>query len=168
MKLLIMLAVSSTMLLLTSCETSYYSSAPAARNHQPPAPPPPPAHSRTSEPSVNVSITVHERQVIQGYVAGQVVEEKHPKKGKKPKKLPPGLQKKLDRGGSLPPGWEKKLRKGEVVPPEIYEQCHPLPHEVMVELPPQPSGTILIAVGGKVARILAATREILDIFDVEY
>src|SRR5688500_8166352 len=29
--------------------------------------------------------------------------------GNRYKNLPPGLQKKLARGGSLPPGWEKKL-----------------------------------------------------------
>jgi len=111
---------------------------------------------------------VPERQVIQGYVASYVIEEKGHGKGKKPKKLPPGLQKKLDRGGSLPPGWEKKLKKGEIVSAEVYEQCHPLPHEVILKLPPQPPGTVMIAIGGKVARLLAATREVLDVFEVEY
>jgi hypothetical protein len=43
-----------------------------------------------------------------------------------------------------------------------------LPQEVVVKLPAQPPGTILIAIGGKVARLLAATREILDVFEVEY
>jgi hypothetical protein len=36
------------------------------------------------------------------------------KKSKK-KKLPPGLQKKLARGGELPPGWQTKVRRGEVL-----------------------------------------------------
>lgn len=177
----------SAILGLTACETSYHSSPPPVTGYprvetrpappppvvvvRHPVPPPPPPQHRTfpkPEPWVDVSITVHERQVIQGYVAGHVIEEKHPHKGKKPKGLPPGLQKKLDRGGSLPPGWENKFRKGDIVPVEVYEQCHPLPNEVMVKLPPQPPGTVIVTIGGKVGRILAATREILDVFEVEY
>jgi hypothetical protein len=172
MKMLNLLAVPAITVLLTGCETGYYGPPPTAG--YPPAPPPgaqpappPPGHPQP-EPWVDVSITVPERQVIQGYVADYVIEEKHPRKGKKPKKLPPGLQKKLDRGGSLPPGWEKKFKKGEIVPVEVYEQCHPLPPEVIVKLPPQPRGTVLITIGGKVARLLAATREVLDVFEVEY
>lgn len=153
------------LLLLAGCETGYYAPPPPVAGPPPPAPP---RVQRAPEPWVDVSITTPERQVIQGYVATCVIEEKHPKKGKKPKKLPPGLQKKLERSGSLPPGWEKKLRKGEIVPIEVYERCHPLPSEVVVQLPPQPPGTILITVGGKVARIIAATREILDVFEVDY
>ena len=107
-----------------------------------------------------------ERQIIQGYVAACDVEEQHYRKGKKAKKLPPGLQKKVERGGSLPPGWEMKVRRGEVMPVEIYERCNPLPKDVMVQLPPQPPGTVLVVIGGKVARLLAATREILDVFEV--
>ena len=187
MKTLILVTL-PVLLALTACETGYYSAPPpvsgyprverqpapppppvvVVRTPAPPQPPPPPRHFPKPEPWVDVSITVPERQVIQGYVAGHVIEEKHPRGGKKPKGLPPGLQKKLERGGSLPPGWENKFRKGEIVPVEVYEQCHPLPNEVMVKLPPQPPGTVIVTIGGKVGRILAATREILDVFEVEY
>ena len=186
MKLLNTLTISATTLLLplTGCETGLYAPprvagyppAPSPRSYPSPGSPPVTAYPPTApqrsyarpEPWVDVSITTAERQVIQGYVAGYAIEEKHPRKGKKPKNLPPGLQKKLDRGGSLPPGWEMKVRKGEILPVEVYEQCHPLPREVMVKLPPQPPGTVVITIGGKVARLLAATREILDVFEVEY
>jgi len=186
MKLLNPLTFSAMMmtLLLSGCETGYYGpppvagypSAPSPRSYRSPGPPPatayqpaaPPRSQPRPEPWVNVSFTTAERQVIQGYVAGYAIQERHPKKGKKPKSLPPGLQKKLDRGGSLPPGWEKKLRKGEILPVDVYAQCHPLPREVVVKLPPQPPGTVVIAIGGKVARLAAATREILDVFEVEY
>jgi hypothetical protein len=167
MKLPNALAVAAMMLLLAGCET-YYQGPPPTAGYPPPHPAPPPPGPPRHEPWVDVSITVPERQVIQGYVTTYVIAEKHPRKGKKPKKLPPGLQKKLDRGGSLPPGWEKKIRKGEVVPVEIYRECHPLPGEVIAKLPPPPPGTILIAIGGKVARLVEATREILDVFEVEY
>jgi len=37
-----------------------------------------------------------------------------------------------------------------------------------MKAPPPPPGTVLITIGGKVARVLAATREILDVFEVAY
>jgi len=176
----------SAALLLTACQTHHHpsqtSSSYPTSTRSPevwfPSAPPPNDHAHPdrqhqhpqpqSEPWVAVTISSHEQQVIQGYVAAGLIEEKHPHKGKKSKGLPPGLQKKLERGGSLPPGWEKKFHKGEVIPENVYKQCHPLPDEVLVKLPPQPAGTVLIAVGGKVARILAATRQILDVFEVSY
>ena len=38
--------------------------------------------------------------------------------------LPPGLQKKVARGGSLPPGWEKKMQP---FPPSVDRALLPLP-----------------------------------------
>lgn len=38
--------------------------------------------------------------------------------------LPPGLQKKVARGGTLPPGWQKKL---EPFPPVLERRMRPLP-----------------------------------------
>ena len=55
---------------------------------------------------------------------------------------------------------------GQIMPVEVYERTHPLPPELVVKLPPPPSGTITVTVGGKVVRLLQATREILDVFDV--
>ena len=40
-------------------------------------------------------------------------------KSEKQKNIPPGLQKKVDNGGTLPPGWQKKIEKGEVI--SIYK-----------------------------------------------
>lgn len=105
-------------------------------------------------------ITDHERRVIQEYYAGR---EKRDKDGKQ---LPPGLAKKVARGGKLPPGWEKKMVKGETMPVEVFRQCEPLPKEILVQLPAPPAGTITVTVGGKAARLLEATHEILDVFDV--
>lgn len=84
----------------------------------------------------------------------------------KSRSLPPGLAKKVARGEQLPPGWQKKCVAGQTLPPEIFEQCHPLPPELVVKLPPAPEPTITVAIGGKVVRLLQATREILDVFDV--
>jgi hypothetical protein len=119
----------------------------------------------TKEPWVwaDVRITDDERHVIKGYV------EDYPgqgKPGKKSKQLPPGLAKKVARGEQLPPGWQKKCVAGQVMPVEVYEKTHPLPPELAVKLPPPRPGTITVTVGGKVVRLLQATREILDVFDV--
>jgi hypothetical protein len=121
--------------------------------------------SARSEPwlKVEVSITPHEKRVIQSYVDNC---SNGGKARKKQKALPPGLAKKAARGGQLPPGWQRKCAKGQVMPEEVYKQCSPLPPEVIATLPPSPPGTILVAVSGKIVRLLQATREILDVFDV--
>jgi hypothetical protein len=140
---------------------------------QPPGRPPhqPPVTSRPAkEPWVNVTITTQERQVIREYVvvhsdSDNDKPDKHGRK-EKGKSLPPGLAKKAERGESLPPGWQRKLAKGEIMSAEIYRQCHPLPNDVIVRLPPPPAGTILVTIEGKVVRLAQATLEILDVFDV--
>lgn len=57
------------------------------------------AASRTSAPAVSVSIVFapQEIAVIRTHYASRY------------RNLPPGLQKKLARGGTLPPGWQKKM-----------------------------------------------------------
>lgn len=84
----------------------------------------------------------------------------------KKKKLPPGLRKKMARGGELPPGWQKKVARGEVMDPVVYEHSRPLPPELVRTLPPQPPGTVIVTVEGKAARLLEATLTILDVFDL--
>ena len=108
-------------------------------------------------------ISDNERQVIRAYVQ----DYRGPKhRGKKPKHLPPGLAKKVARGEQLPPGWQKKCVVGQIMPVEVYEKTHPIPPELTVKLPSPPPGTITITIGGKVVRLVKATREILDVFDV--
>jgi len=82
------------------------------------------------------------------------------------KKLPPGLRKKVARGGQLPPGWQKKVARGEVMDPAVYEHSRPLPPELVRTLPPQPQGTVIVTVEGKAVRLLGATLTILDVFDL--
>jgi len=112
---------------------------------------------------VDFSITTSERKIIQDYCNGAGTKGK---KGKKAKSLPPGLAKKVARGGNLPPGWEKKVVVHEIMPPEVFKECHPLPQEIVVKLPAPPVGAITVAVEGRVVRLMEATREILDVFDV--
>ncbi|WP_193162596.1 hypothetical protein [Microbulbifer hainanensis] len=70
--------------------------------------------------------------------------------------LPPGLQKKVERGGELPPGWKKKLQKGAVLEPEIYS------HAVIVK-PVDRYGYVTVSIEGEVVRLIQATHEIVDI-----
>lgn len=120
--------------------------------------------SETGKPGIKVSfaITASEREAIRGYC---VQFEQPGKKGKKARSLPPGLAKKVSRGGRLPPGWEKKLVVGEIVPEPVFKECHPLPPEIVVKLPVPPPETILRAIHGKIVRLHGKTREILDVFD---
>jgi len=102
-----------------------------------------------------------ERQQIQTYCQRFGQQE-----GKHPRSLPPGLAKKERRGGKLPPGWEDKCTPGQIMPVEVYQECHPLPPELTVKLPVPPVGTVTVAVGGRIVRLIEATREILDVFNI--
>ncbi len=99
--------------------------------------------------------------IIEGYV-----KQYRALPGKHERRLPPGLAKKVARGGTLPPGWQKKCIPGETLPPAVYQECRPLPQELVVKLPPPPGLTVTVALDGKIFRLLEATREILDVFDI--
>jgi hypothetical protein len=124
----------------------------------------PAVENGSKEPWANVDVRIGapEKQVIREYVNNCET----PRKGKKNKGLPPGLAKKVARGGDLPPGWQKKCVRGEILSEELYKQSHSLPQGLIVKLPPPPVGTITVAISGKIVRLAKATREILDVFDV--
>ena len=67
-----------------------------------------------------------------------------------PNSLPPGLQKKLARGGTLPPGWRKKIA--------------PLPVELERRLPPPPSADCRRGyIEGQVVLYNMRTNVVLDV-----
>jgi hypothetical protein len=115
---------------------------------------------------LNIEIIPSDREKIRQYYKkhGQTVVKEE--KGKKKKSLPPGLKKKVARGGELPPGWQKKVAKGEVLDADIYSHSKKVPYELIKDLEQQPEDTELIKVEGKIIRILKATRSILDEFDL--
>ncbi|UCD87580.1 MAG: hypothetical protein JSV01_07490 [Desulfobacterales bacterium] len=115
---------------------------------------------------LNVEITTSQQETIKRYFRGDPQADLKGHKVAKPKKLPPGLQKKLARGCDLPPGWQKKIARGEVLDLEVYQQAKRLPVELTKRLPPAPEGTVLVKVEGKVIRLYEATRTILDVFDI--
>jgi len=115
---------------------------------------------------LNVEITGPEQQEIDSYYHSTPQAGHEGQKGKKSKEVPPGLQKKVARGGDLPPGWQKKVAKGEVLSPDVYRHATPLPVELTKKLPKAPDGTVLVKVEGKVIRLYEATRTVLDVFDI--
>ena len=80
--------------------------------------------------------------------------------------LPPGLQKRVAEGKGLPNGWQKKVVQGKVLPKDLRLYARPLSAELMAELAPQPAGTQLVVLDGKVIRLLNATQTTLDLFDL--
>jgi hypothetical protein len=114
-------------------------------------------------PWINVRITTNEQVIIRAYYhTHQMPVAQTPNK----KKLPPGLQKKLARGGQLPPVWQKKVARGEVLDAHVYTLAQPLPPDLIRMLPPPPSGVATIIVEGRIVRLIEATRTILDAFDI--
>ena len=81
------------------------------------------------------------------------------KENDKHKQLPPGLQKKLERGGTLPPGWQKKIIRGEVLDESVYDHGE-------VVIPVDSEGLLTMRVEGKLIKLFEATREIIDVVDL--
>lgn len=77
----------------------------------------------------------------------------------KQKPLPRGLQMKLDRGGSLPPGWERKVVRGEVLDESLLEQSE-------IAVPVDSDGLLTVRIGGKLIKVIEATREIIDVVEL--
>jgi len=69
-------------------------------------------------------------------------------------------------GCCLPSGWHTRIRRGCVMPSDIYVYREPVPQHVLVTMPPQPPGVVHIMVGGKVVRLMEASRTIMDVFDI--
>ncbi len=66
----------------------------------------------------------------------------------------------------LPPGWYSRVRRGCVMPADLYVYREPVPQYVMVQMPPQPPGVVHVMIGGKVIRLMEATRTIMDVFEI--
>ena len=117
---------------------------------------------KVTTPEDNV-ITPEEKKMIKKYLKG--VSAKKNDKVKK-KSLPPGLAKKLARGGTLPPGWQMKVARGEVMDYEVYNNASLLPEELLRKLSTIPEGTVLLQVGNKIVKVIEASRKIVDLFEL--
>lgn len=77
--------------------------------------------------------------------------------------LPPGLQKKVERGGALPPGWQKKLTRGSIMEDEYYSRAVVIPKSSPEYIPDTTPGTQLLKIQDRIYRIKRDTKEIVDI-----
>ncbi len=117
---------------------------------------------KVTTPEDNV-ITSEEKKIIKKFLKGVSAK----KNGKvKKKSLPPGLAKKLARGGTLPPGWQMKVARGEVMDYEAYNNASTLPEELLRKLSSIPEGTVLLQVGNKIVKVIEASRKIVDLFEI--
>jgi hypothetical protein len=91
-----------------------------------------------------------ERRIIQDYFHG-AASGLPPGLAKRGGKLPPGLQKHLDRNGSLPPGLQKRLR--------------PFPTDLEEQLPTVPEIWSRVILGRDVILLDRRTNRILDIIE---
>jgi hypothetical protein len=105
MMLAIAFAVAATAS-LTAHEKGHGSRSQKAAKHEPVA--------NDAQVAAHVHFSVGEQRVIREYYAPRY------------RSLPPGLQKKVARGGQLPPGWQKKLQP---FPFEVERQLAPLPRD---------------------------------------
>lgn len=71
---------------------------------------------------------------------------------------PPGLAKKGN--GCMPPGQAKKWRRGYALPADV--RYYPLPHEILVRLPPPPPQHRYVQVAGDILMIAIGTSMVVD------
>lgn len=76
--------------------------------------------------------------------------------------LPPGLAKKLRRGGDLPHGWQTKVRVGQPIPYEYLRYAEAVPPRLESQLSAGPVGSKLLQLADRVVRIEAGTNMVLD------
>ena len=81
--------------------------------------------------------------------------------GKPAKEVPYGLQKKASRGAPLPPGWQKKLQRGDRLSDELYSRGR-------INSPIDKNGNIVIDIDETPIKINSKTREIIDILINEH
>jgi len=78
------------------------------------------------------------------------------------KTLPPGLAKKLRRGGGLPHGWQTKIRIGQPIPYEYLRYAQAVPYRLETQLSAGPIGSKVLQIADRVVRIEAGTNMVLD------
>ena len=72
--------------------------------------------------------------------------------------LPPGLQKKMERGNELPPGWQKEWHKGDRLDDDLFTRG-------TIVVPVGKNGTITVDIEGVLMHLNHRTHEIIDILD---
>ncbi len=76
------------------------------------------------------------------------------------KQLPPGLAKK----NKIPPGWQKKLERGQRIPDDIWAHRVALPRDI--KLGDTPLGVIHVRIEDRIVKVAEKTREVLDVLNL--
>ncbi|KKO45311.1 hypothetical protein WG68_11340 [Arsukibacterium ikkense] len=74
------------------------------------------------------------------------------------KSLPPGLEKKLERGQPLPPGWQKKLAPGQFLAEDYYRHARIIKQ-------PNAEGIISVQIEDTIIELFENTREIVRVMN---
>jgi len=98
-----------------------------------------------------------ERRAIEDYYRS-INDKKKPKT----KGLPPGLAK---RGGKLPPGLQKKLERDGQLPPGLQKRIEPLPVDLDRRLPRLPENWARVVVERDVVLMDRRSNRILDVIE---
>lgn len=101
--------------------------------------------------AVAIAFSERDRQLIAQYYANGGAYQG------KPRRMPPGLAKR-DR---LPPGLDKRLQKNDPLPPGLQSQG--LPGDLEQRLTPLPAGYLRMVVGGDIVLSNTRTRVVVDI-----
>jgi hypothetical protein len=78
--------------------------------------------------------------------------------GKGDKGCPPGLAKKNN--GCMPPGQAKKWHVGQPLPATVV--TYPVPHQIVIGLPPVPSGHKYVQVAGDILLVAVGSMMVVD------
>ncbi|MBI4572891.1 MAG: hypothetical protein HY713_06350 [candidate division NC10 bacterium] len=112
---------------------------------------------------VQIIFSPEERRIVREYYSKEIVEKARGQqgkaKGKGKKGLPPGLAKRE----KLPPGLQKQLQRNGTLPPGLQGKLEPLPQEVEVRLRPLPPDRVRVVIGTDVIILDKTTQKILDI-----
>jgi hypothetical protein len=103
---------------------------------------------KTDDVQVKVAFGDSDRRAIYDYYS---------KKKTKHKSLPPGLAKK----GKLPPGLQKQVQRNGKLPPGLAKRH--LPYELERQLSPLPRGYVRLKVGGDIVLMNEKTEVVVDI-----
>ncbi|NVK43969.1 MAG: hypothetical protein HWE39_22230 [Oceanospirillaceae bacterium] len=109
-----------------------------------------------------------DRDMIRDYIRIEGVPgyDRYPGQSGKQKDLPPGLQKKVERGGSLPPGWRDKVIRGEVLPGDLRRYAYPLPASFYDRMGYDRAGVEMLVLGDRVVRLAEGRGTVLDVIDI--
>jgi hypothetical protein len=116
----------------------------------------------TVQGGVQIVFTPEERRIIKEYYSKDIIVQAQEQAGQgkgKRKGLPAGLAK----GEKLPPGLQKQIERNGTLPPGLQKKVEPLPRDREVRLRQLPPEYARVTVGTDVIILDKTTQKILDL-----